>query len=77
MHRAKTGQSRTWQTKEASIKPPKTWQSRTWQSRTWQTNDTGTKPANDPRQTRYIPNDPMPVQQGNIALVPPRRRNPT
>ena len=60
-------------------------------SKTWTTKDASIRTANAPRFTQFhaqhIPNDPMPVRQGNIdpmpvqqdsiARVPLRRRKPT
>ena len=60
-------------------------------SKTWTTKDASIRTANAPQFTQFhaqhIPNDPIPVQQGNIApmpvqqdsiaRVPLRRRKPT
>ena len=47
---------------------------RTWTTKDAETKDPSSKQANAPH---YVPNNPMPVQQGNIPAMPPRRRKPT
>ena len=41
------------------------------------TKDVSNKMANAPQHARYIPNDPMPAQQGSIPTMPPKRLKPT